>query len=254
MSDSEDLKEAIVEAERELVLSQNPSKIAELQFGLGVKHAQSLNEEEAFHYLRNLYEENRELFIEHKMAFIKNIGKRGDSSQYYLLSLIHKVESDEDTEREMFVKACELGLSFDFYRAGKKEKTRQVIDRSLEIKEVIMWSWTVLASLYEDVEDYVQAEQAYLKAIECGPPSVMTSEDMKSNHLVFDTDIPGDVVVHWGVCSGDSKTWQIPKTPHPPRSRVFRKKALQTSLQVCSCKPFPSLAVALETEYIFPCY
>lgn len=61
--------------------------------------------------------------------------------------------------------------------------------------------------------------------------SVMRNEEVNTNHLLFDTDIPGEVIVHWGVCKGDDKSWHVPQTPHPPKSRVFRKKAVETLLQ-----------------------
>ncbi|MBA0648490.1 hypothetical protein Goklo_016196 [Gossypium klotzschianum] len=50
--------------------------------------------------------------------------------------------------------------------------------------------------------------------------------------LHLETDIPGDVVVHWGVCRDDAKTWEIPAVPYPPETTVFRNKALRTLLQV----------------------
>ncbi|TYI93451.1 hypothetical protein E1A91_D02G137100v1 [Gossypium mustelinum] len=49
--------------------------------------------------------------------------------------------------------------------------------------------------------------------------------------LHLETDIPGDVVVHWGVCRDDAKTWEIPAVPYPPETTVFRNKALRTLLQ-----------------------
>lgn len=62
--------------------------------------------------------------------------------------------------------------------------------------------------------------------------SVTRSEDTHKKFLQFDTDLPGDVVVHWGVCKADGRKWEIPSTPHPPRTKIFRHKALQTLLQV----------------------
>jgi alpha-amylase len=48
----------------------------------------------------------------------------------------------------------------------------------------------------------------------------------------FDTDIPGEVIIHWGVCKDNTMAWEIPTEPHPPATKVFRQKALQTLLQV----------------------
>ncbi|KAJ4711277.1 Alpha-amylase [Melia azedarach] len=51
------------------------------------------------------------------------------------------------------------------------------------------------------------------------------------NLLYLETDLPGDVVVHWGVCRDDSKKWEIPSPPYPPETIEFKNKALRTLLQ-----------------------
>ncbi|CAA6671705.1 unnamed protein product [Spirodela intermedia] len=61
--------------------------------------------------------------------------------------------------------------------------------------------------------------------------SVKKSDELDRNVVHFDTDIPGNVVVHWGVCRDENRNWEIPTPPHPAGSRVFRGKALQTLLQ-----------------------
>lgn len=66
--------------------------------------------------------------------------------------------------------------------------------------------------------------------------SVKRSDELDRNVVHFDTDIPGNVVVHWGVCRDENRNWEIPTPPHPASSRVFRGKALQTLLQVCDFK------------------
>ncbi|KAL4569568.1 hypothetical protein LXL04_025209 [Taraxacum kok-saghyz] len=56
-----------------------------------------------------------------------------------------------------------------------------------------------------------------------------------SNNLVHvETDIPGDVIVHWGVCKDESMKWEIPSGPYPDNTSVFKNKALRTQLQVIS--------------------
>lgn len=50
--------------------------------------------------------------------------------------------------------------------------------------------------------------------------------------LQVETDLPGNVVVHWGVCRDDSRNWEIPVGPYPPNTTEFKKKALRTLLQV----------------------
>lgn len=62
--------------------------------------------------------------------------------------------------------------------------------------------------------------------------SVRSSDKTDKNIVQFDTDLPGDVVIHWGVCKDDGRKWVIPSTPHPPATKIFRHKALQTLLQV----------------------
>ncbi|KAJ8773734.1 hypothetical protein K2173_006384 [Erythroxylum novogranatense] len=48
--------------------------------------------------------------------------------------------------------------------------------------------------------------------------------------LYLETDLP-EVVVHWGVCRGDDKNWEIPPAPHPPGTTLYKNKALRTLLQ-----------------------
>ncbi|EPS68543.1 plastid alpha-amylase, partial [Genlisea aurea] len=47
----------------------------------------------------------------------------------------------------------------------------------------------------------------------------------------IETDLPGDVVVHWGVSRDGSRNWEIPDEPYPPETVMFKYKALQTSLR-----------------------
>lgn len=62
--------------------------------------------------------------------------------------------------------------------------------------------------------------------------SVRRSNDADKKFVNFETDLPGDVIVHWGVCKDDGGKWEVPPTPHPPATKVFRHRALQTLLQV----------------------
>lgn len=52
------------------------------------------------------------------------------------------------------------------------------------------------------------------------------------NLLYLETDLPGEVVVHWGVCRDDAKNWEIPAGPYPAETTVVKNKALRTLLQV----------------------
>ncbi|KAK4402929.1 Alpha-amylase 3, chloroplastic [Sesamum angolense] len=51
------------------------------------------------------------------------------------------------------------------------------------------------------------------------------------NILFIETDLPGDVVIHWGVHKDESKSWEIPPEPYPPETTLFKNKALRTLLQ-----------------------
>lgn len=63
--------------------------------------------------------------------------------------------------------------------------------------------------------------------------SVRNSPEPHKILVHFNTDLPGDVTIHWGVTGqNDRKKWEIPPSPHPPGTKSFRKKALQTTLQV----------------------
>ncbi|XP_057777113.1 alpha-amylase 3, chloroplastic isoform X2 [Salvia miltiorrhiza] len=54
----------------------------------------------------------------------------------------------------------------------------------------------------------------------------------KDKHLLYiETDLPGDVVIHWGVCRDEGKNWEVPAEPYPPETIIFKNKALQTLLQ-----------------------
>eukprot|EP01018_Ginkgo_biloba_P011704 Gb_02250 [translate_table: standard] len=62
--------------------------------------------------------------------------------------------------------------------------------------------------------------------------SVRKSKEKRLNLVSFDTDLPGDVVLHWGVCRNDSKKWEIlMQSQYPSNTTVYRRRALQTPLQ-----------------------
>ncbi|CAN4124385.1 unnamed protein product [Withania somnifera] len=61
--------------------------------------------------------------------------------------------------------------------------------------------------------------------------SVKQCPETAKNILYVDTDLPGNVVLHWGICKDDSKIWELPAMPYPEKTVVFKNKALQTLLQ-----------------------
>ena len=62
--------------------------------------------------------------------------------------------------------------------------------------------------------------------------SVRKCPDTAKSLLYMETDLLGDVVVHWGVCRDDAKNWELPASPYPPDTVIFKAKALRTLLQV----------------------
>lgn len=64
--------------------------------------------------------------------------------------------------------------------------------------------------------------------------SVRKCSETAQAHLYLETDLPGDIVLHWGVCRNESRLWEVPPTPHPPETVVFKDRALRTPLQVRS--------------------
>lgn len=56
--------------------------------------------------------------------------------------------------------------------------------------------------------------------------------ETSKNIVTIETDLPGDVTVHWGVCKNGTKKWEIPAEPYPEETSLFKNKALRTRLQV----------------------
>ncbi|XP_049403076.1 alpha-amylase 3, chloroplastic [Solanum stenotomum] len=61
--------------------------------------------------------------------------------------------------------------------------------------------------------------------------SVKQCPETAKNILCIDTDIPGNVILHWGICKGDTKIWELPAMPYPAETVAFKNKALRTLLQ-----------------------
>ncbi|KAK3026635.1 hypothetical protein RJ639_040662 [Escallonia herrerae] len=61
--------------------------------------------------------------------------------------------------------------------------------------------------------------------------SVRRSPETAKNSLHIETDLPGDIVVHWGICKDEGKRWEIPAEPYPTETVVFKNKAMRTLLQ-----------------------
>ncbi|XP_052172660.1 alpha-amylase 3, chloroplastic isoform X2 [Diospyros lotus] len=61
--------------------------------------------------------------------------------------------------------------------------------------------------------------------------SVRKCPDAAKNLLHIETDLPGEVLLHWGVCKDNSYKWEIPAEPYPAGTIVFKNKALRTLLK-----------------------
>ncbi|XP_054809607.1 alpha-amylase 3, chloroplastic isoform X2 [Prosopis cineraria] len=61
--------------------------------------------------------------------------------------------------------------------------------------------------------------------------SVRKCSETAKNILYLETDLPGDIVLHWGVCRDDARKWEVPPAPHPPETAVFKDRALRTKFQ-----------------------
>ncbi|KAG5604180.1 hypothetical protein H5410_025672 [Solanum commersonii] len=86
--------------------------------------------------------------------------------------------------------------------------------------------------------------------------SVKQCPETAKNILCIDTDIPGNVILHWGICKGDTKIWELPTMPYPAETVVFKNKALRTLLQISGLGNLQSWILTsvlrLESSYILP--
>ncbi|CAL0313151.1 unnamed protein product [Lupinus luteus] len=79
--------------------------------------------------------------------------------------------------------------------------------------------------------------------------SARKSPETTENLLDLETDIPGDVVLHWGVCRDDSRRWEVPPAPHPPETVAFKQRALRTRLQSRDNGKGNSVQISLDGEF-----
>lgn len=62
--------------------------------------------------------------------------------------------------------------------------------------------------------------------------SISKCSETAKNLLYLESDIPGNILLHWGVCRDDVRRWEVPPAPHPPETVPFKDRALRTHLQV----------------------
>ncbi|KAK7309571.1 hypothetical protein RJT34_06410 [Clitoria ternatea] len=85
-----------------------------------------------------------------------------------------------------------------------------------------------LGGFYEEVP--ITKKVLINNSIRVSVEKCFESEEVK-DLLYFETDLPGDLVLHWGVCRDDSRRWEVPPPPHPPGTVAFKDRALRTKLQ-----------------------
>lgn len=79
--------------------------------------------------------------------------------------------------------------------------------------------------------------------------SIRKNSETAKNILYLETDIPGDILLHWGVCRDDLKWWEIPPAPHPPETKAFKDRALRTKLQSRESGEGSSVQLSLGEEF-----
>ncbi|RZB99474.1 alpha-amylase 3, chloroplastic isoform X1 [Glycine soja] len=79
--------------------------------------------------------------------------------------------------------------------------------------------------------------------------SIRKCSETAKNILYLETDIPGDILLHWGVCRDDLKWWEIPPAPHPPETIAFKDRALRTKLQSRDSGEGSSVQLSLGEEF-----
>lgn len=77
--------------------------------------------------------------------------------------------------------------------------------------------------------------------------SVRKCPDTAKSLLYMETDLSGNVVVHWGVCRDDAKNWEVPASPYPPNTVIFKGRALRTLLEV-------GILLFLDVKLVFWCF
>ncbi|KAK4261171.1 hypothetical protein QN277_004209 [Acacia crassicarpa] len=61
--------------------------------------------------------------------------------------------------------------------------------------------------------------------------SVRKCSETAKNILYLETDLRGDIVLHWGVCRDDARRWEVPPAHLPAETAIFKGRALRTRFQ-----------------------
>ncbi|XP_061342404.1 alpha-amylase 3, chloroplastic-like isoform X2 [Gastrolobium bilobum] len=79
--------------------------------------------------------------------------------------------------------------------------------------------------------------------------SIRKCSETAKNLLYLETDITGDILLHWGVCRDDLRMWEVPPAPHPPKTVAFKDRALRTQLQSRDSGSGSSVQISLGEEF-----
>ncbi|PWA70799.1 alpha-amylase-like 3 [Artemisia annua] len=135
--------------------------------------------------------------------------------------------NDDDDTNKLANKPFERGLSGQFSSTVFQSKDTQSEDENKNgnLKESVQQKISI--------ESFCEEHSIVKETLVTNSMSVyMKKSSEASNHIVhIETDIPGDVIVHWGVCKDESKKWEIPSEPFPVNTSIFKNKALRTQLQ-----------------------
>ncbi|GER41446.1 alpha-amylase [Striga asiatica] len=83
------------------------------------------------------------------------------------------------------------------------------------------------------LQGFYEEHSVFKEVLTDNSMSVSVKHDLESaKHVLhIETDLPEDVVIHWGVCKDEGGNWEIPPEPYPPETINFKNKALRTLLQ-----------------------
>ncbi|CAK8561509.1 unnamed protein product [Lathyrus sativus] len=80
--------------------------------------------------------------------------------------------------------------------------------------------------------------------------SIRKCSETAKNILDLETDIMGDIFLHWGACRDDLRKWEAPPAPHPPETIAFKDTALRTRLKSRGSGEGSSVQISLGEEFL----
>ncbi|QCD90495.1 alpha-amylase [Vigna unguiculata] len=149
-----------------------------------------------------------------------------NESRDFVVSLVDCIKEDSDTS------IIEPKRGFDFWPGNLGQLSRMF--SGLKADENKRSESRVPEGENNQPEGFYEEVYVTKKVLVSNSISVSTKKCFESGAvkdiLYFETDLPGDVVLHWGVCRDDSRRWEVPPPPHPPSTVPFKDRALRTQL------------------------